>query len=245
MQLFTRTVILVAIVASGLACGQPAESSPSEPDTSVSASSPPANVAPVPDKRIFGVLPNYRTAEDTGEYQRLTAKQKFRIATKDSTDWPGFLVAAGFAGLYQLENSNPDFGQGLKGYAHRYATAYGDQVIGNFMTEGMLPSVLHEDPRYFRHPSGTVKGRIAYAVSRILVTRTDSGSTRFNYSEIVGNSIATGISNLYYPESRTISDNVEKLGVQLATDAFSNVLKEFWPDIKRKWFKKAETQLAP
>lgn len=210
-----------------------------EPALPVEADS--TNVAPPIDKRIFGVLPNYRTAEDTGTYQPLTTKQKFRIAYKDSFDWPVFMVSAAFASLYQLEDSNPSFGQGLKGYARRYATSYADQAMGNVFTEGLLPSLLHEDPRYFRHPNGSKKSRVVYAATRILITRTDSGANGFNYSELVGNSLATGLSNLYYPESRTFTDNIQKLGVQLATDAFSNVLKEFWPDVKRKWFEKNDT----
>jgi hypothetical protein len=205
----------------------------------------PVDVAPAPDKRIFGVLPNYRTAEDTGVYEPITPKQKFRIALKDSFDWPNYLVSAAFAGMYQLENSNPSFGQGMEGYAKRYATSYADQVIGNTMTEGLFPTILHEDPRYFRHPSGSVKYRIFYAATRIFVTRTDRGGTRFNYSEVVGNSVAAAISNLYFPDSRNVSDNVQKLAIQLGADSFSNVLKEFWPDIKRKWFKKGAVESTP
>ena len=192
----------------------------------------------VPDKRILGVLPNYRTAEDHGPYQPITSRQKLRIAYKDSFDWPGLVLSAAFAGLYQLEDSNPDFGQGLKGYGHRYATAFGDQVIGNILAEGILPSLLHEDPRYFRRVSGSKKSRAGYALTRIFVTRTDAGKNRLNFSEIVGNSSAVAISNLYYPQSRNFNDNVQKLGVQLSTDAFSNVLKEFWPDIKHHYFHK-------
>ena len=82
------------------------------------------------------------------------------------------------------------------------------------------------------------------SASRILITRSDSGANHFNYSELIGNSVATGLSNLYYPESRNFNDNIQKLGVQLATDAFSNVLKEFWPDIKRKWFQKSSAEPA-
>jgi hypothetical protein len=164
---------------------------------------------------------------------------------KDSFDWPNYFVSAAFAGMYQLQNSNPSFGQGMEGYAKRYATSYADQVIGNTMTEGLFPTILHEDPRYFRHPSGSVKYRIFYAATRIFVTRTDSGGTRFNYSEVVGNSVAAAISNLYFPDSRNVSDNVQKLAIQLGADSFSNVLKEFWPDIKRKWFKKGAAEPAP
>ena len=76
--------------------------------------------------------------------------------------------------------------------------------------------------------------RVGYALSRVVVTKTDSGRMRFNYSEWLGNGAAVGLSNLWYPESRNLDDNIEKLGVQVGTDALSNVLKEFWPDIKKK-----------
>ena len=188
------------------------------------------------DKRVFGVFPNYRTADGTRPFEPITAKQKFAIGLKDSFDWPVYLVSGAFASLYQLENENASFGQGMKGYAHRYGTALADQDIGNLMTESIMPSLLHEDPRYFRRGYGSTSSRIAYAATRIFVTRTDAGRQRFNFSEVVGNCIATGISNAYYPDSRNVTDNLQKLGIQLATDAFSQVMKEFWPDVKRRLF---------
>ncbi|MGA2184466.1 MAG: hypothetical protein ABSH47_15700 [Bryobacteraceae bacterium] len=199
-------------------------------------SAPPGDKDQPPDKRIFGVLPNYRTAENASQYQPLTAHQKFTIAVKDSFDWPVYFVSAGFAGLYQLEDQSPSFGEGLKGYAHRYVTSYGDQVIGNMMTEAIMPTLLREDPRYFRKAEGSTWRRAGYAASRILVTRTDSGGSRFNFSEVVGNGITAAIGNAYYPDDRGAVDTIQRLYTQLATDAFSNVLKEFWPDIKRRWF---------
>ena len=114
----------------------------------------PSETEKTKDKRVFGVLPNYRTAEDTGVYEPITAKQKLTIATKDTLDYPLFALGAGFAGLAQLANQHPDFGQGTKGYAHRYATAYADQFTGNYLTEGFLPVLFHEDPRYFRRGAG-------------------------------------------------------------------------------------------
>ncbi len=194
-----------------------------------------------PDKRIFGVLPNYRTANSDVPFQALTAKQKFGIAARDSFDWPIIPLSGAFAGLYQLENSNPSFGQGLEGYAKRFAAAYGDQAIGNLMTEGLWPALLKDDPRYFRLGSGRTSHRIWYAATRIFVTRRDDGTSRFNYSEVVGNSVATAISNAYYPDSRDVSDNIVRLATQLGTDSFSQVLKEFWPDIKRKVFHRGQT----
>jgi len=196
----------------------------------------PNSVVPVPteDKRIFGVIPNNRTTEDSIPFHSISAKQKITIAAKDSFDWPVFPTAAAFAGLYQLENQNPSFGQGVKGYAIRFATAYGDQTIGNMMTEALVPIATHEDPRYFRRGEGSILYRTGYALKQIVVSRTDSGGRTFNLSEWGGNAIAVAISNAYYPDTRTASDNAERLLIACGTDAFSNVLKEFWPDVKKK-----------
>ena len=191
---------------------------------------------PPPDKRVFGVLPNYRTANATAVYMPITAKQKFTIAAKDSFDYPLVGLAAFIAGYGQLDNSHPAFGQGWAGYGRRVGTTYADQAIGNMMTEGIFPSLLHEDPRYFRRGYGSVWSRTYYAATRVFVTHTDSGGTRFNFSEVLGNATGTAISNAYYPDDHTVGDNVEKLGSQIGIDAISQVLKEFWPDIKHKLF---------
>ena len=146
-------------------------------------------------------------------------------------------MAAGFAGMYQFENEEPSFGQGVKGYFKRYGTSSVDQSMGNMLTEGVFPSLLHEDPRYFRQGVGGKWHRTGYALTRILVTRADNGTKRFNYSEFLGNSIAVAVSNAYYPDDRTVGDNLQKLGLQLGTDAISNVMKEFWPDVKHRFFR--------
>jgi len=216
---------------------------PSDPPAGKPASGDPPAVRPAPgtpandedqvDKRILGVLPNYRTAPKSAESKPLTTAQKFNIAFKDSFDWPVYLVSAGFAGLYQVENQNPEFGQGVKGYAHRYATSYGDQTIGNMMTEAIMPTLFREDPRYFRQGEGGVWHRAFYAASRVMVTRTDAGGQRFNFSEWLGNGATAAIGNLYYPQERGLGDVWQRTYTQIATDAFSQELKEFWPDIKR------------
>jgi len=207
------------------------------------APSPPAEqpqAQPI-DKRIFGVLPNYRTADASSPFVPISPKRKFSIAAKDSFDYPVVLLAGAFAALYQLEDQDPSFGQGLKGYGKRIAASYGDQVIGNLMAEAIFPTLLHEDPRYFRLGSGggSTWHRTRYALTRVFVVRTDKGNWRFNFSEWLGNGAAVGLSNLYYPaETRNVTDNVEKLGLQIGTDAISQVLKEFWPDWKRKLTRK-------
>jgi hypothetical protein len=198
------------------------------------------------DKRVLGVLPNYRTINETGVYTPINAKHKILIAAKDSFDYPLVGVAAVFAGLGQLENQDPSFGQGMAGYAHRWVTNYADQAIGNMMSEGFLPALLHEDPRYRRLGAGrgTAKYRVWYAMTRVMVTRTDSGGTRFNFSEWGGNAVGVAISNTYHPDGRDVEDNVTKLLTQVATDAISQVLKEFWPDIKHKLFHKTPPSIT-
>jgi hypothetical protein len=241
-RLVTRSLFVLALVASGVAAADDApETDPVGQGATPSAAAESAPDAPIvpakEDKRVFGVLPNYRTAEETGTYVPITSRQKLTIATKDTVDYPLFLLGGAFAGLAQLTNEHPRFGQGMVGFAHRYGTAYADQFVGNYMTEGILPILFHEDPRYFRRGHGPKKSRTFYAATRIFVTKTDSGGTTFNFAEVVGNSIAAGVGNAYYPGERTLWDNLSRLGQALATDAISQVLKEFWPDIKRRyWF---------
>jgi hypothetical protein len=193
--------------------------------------------APTPiDKRVAGVLPNYRTADGTIPFEPISAKRKMTIAAKDSFDYPVFFMAGFFSGIGQLSNQSPSFGQGLKGYAKRYGTGYGDQMIGNMLAEGTLPALLREDPRYFRIGPGGGSGgyRLRYALTRIFITKTDRNTLRFNFSEIGGNALGTAISNTYLPDQRNALDNTQKFFTAIGTDAFSNVIKEFWPDLKKK-----------
>jgi hypothetical protein len=199
---------------------------------------PPSDVAPTEDKYAFGVLPNYRTTEESIPFQPITTKQKFYIATKDTINFPAYTLAGFFAGVSQLNNSNPSFGQGLQGYAKRYISGVADQDIGNFMTAAIMPSLLHEDPRYFRKGHGSIKGRIWYAATRVAVAKTDAGNATFNFAEFIGNGTVAAIGNAYYPDEKGFSPTMQRMFTQIGTDAISQVLKEFWPDVKRKFFNK-------
>ncbi|HEY1945969.1 MAG TPA: hypothetical protein VGG97_03115 [Bryobacteraceae bacterium] len=213
----------------------PATSAPKQPG--VVASNP--GTAPQPEsKRIFGIVPNYRSSPILNPYVPISWKEKFKIASQDSFDRGTVVLAAAFAGEGQLTNSNPSFGQGAAGYGRYLGTAYADFVIGDFMTEGIYPSLLHQDPRYFRKGSGTGWSRLTYSVGQIVLTHNDSGKVAFNYSEILGNATAVAISNSYYADNRDASDAVIKLASQLGVDAAANLLKEFWPDLQRKFSRK-------
>jgi hypothetical protein len=202
--------------------------------TAVQGSQP---VAPKND-RLFDVLPNYTTVESEDKFGPLSAGAKFKLATDSAIDPVTFPFIGFVALLGQAENSEPSYGQGLKGYAKRYGTSYGDAIIGTYMTVGIYPAVLKQDPRYFQLGQGSVTHRTLYSVSRIFWTRTDSGGHNFNYSEIVGNLTAAGMSNIYHPaEDRTLSNTLSVWGTDVMWDTVSNVAKEFWPDIHRKLHK--------
>lgn len=186
------------------------------------------------DKRILGIFTNHRTAEESTALPRITRRQKLAIAWQDTTDRAIFLQSAFIAGIGQGTNANPSFGQGMEGYGKRFGAAYADFALQNFMTEGVFPSLLHQDPRYFRRREGSGPSRLGYAISRLFITRNDLGKHRFNFSEVLGGATSLAISNAYYPDGRTAGNNLGRYTLQLGFDAASNVLKEFWPDLKRK-----------
>lgn len=186
-------------------------------------------------KRVLGIIPNYRTSSIGSTYEPLTVSEKFKLASEDVFDRGTFALAGIFAGEAQLTNANRSFGQGAAGFGRYYGSAYGDLLIGDYMTEAVFPTLLHQDPRYFRRATGSMFSRLGYAMGQIFWTHSDTGVTQFNYSEIVGNSTAVAISNAYYRDNRDVGDAVSKLGMQLGVDMAANILKEFWPDLRRKF----------
>ena len=205
---------------------------------------PPAKPVPQPEPkkndRIFGVIPNYRTVEDQdSEPKHIGAGDKFKLGLEDSFDYYAYPAAGLFAGINQLQKQTPSFGQGAAGFSRYLGTSFADQTIGNIMSESVFPTLFRQDPRYFPLAKGGIWKRTVYAISREVITRNDSGKNGVNISELGGNAAAVAISNLYYPnENRNVSDNANKFAQQIELDAFFNVLKEFYPDIRRKWFGK-------
>ena len=182
--------------------------------------------------RMFYVMPNYLTVDNAAQAPPITWKDKFAMAAKGSFDPYEFAIVGVVAGIRQAEDSSPGFGQGAEGYFKRYGAAFADQVDGNVMTGGLFPTILKTDPRYYRMGKGSKVRRLGYAISRILVTRRDSGGSMFNVPEFAGNATAIGISLVYYPDSdRSFGSCVSSWGTQMGLDAFGNELKEFWPDV--------------
>jgi hypothetical protein len=185
--------------------------------------------------RIFEVLPNYGTVRTSKSLPALSSGQKFRLATASVFDWAVYPFNGGLAAISQAKNDPKSWGQGWGAYGKRYGASFADNSIGTYMTSAIFPSLLHEDPRYYRMAEGPISNRMYYSLNRLFVTRTDAGEERFNYSESIGNAAAAAISNVYYPaEDRTAGRNAETFGFLILYDGLSNELKEFWPDIRRK-----------
>jgi hypothetical protein len=198
------------------------------------------NVSGTSKDRLFFTLPNFLTLETAHQVPPLTTGQKFKVVARSSFDyvqypWYGFL-----AGISQAENSEAGYGQGAQGYGKRFGAATADGTIENFMTSAVFPSLLRQDPRFFQSGHGRFWHRTWYAFSRIIVARGDSGKEQVNYSEIVGSAVSAGISTYsYHPhQDKTLSNTANVWGTQVGYDALTYVVKEFWPDIRRKLRKK-------
>ena len=213
---------------------QPQSSSVS---TALAVTPPDNNDEAKQSKRILWIFPNYRAVSADTQLPPLSLKRKFWLATQDSFDYSSFITAGILAGVSQAKNSYPEFGQGAKGYGRYYWHGGADQAVGNYLTEAIVPAVTHEDPRYYTLGHGGFFKRTGYAVSRLLVTRTDAGGRTFNFSEIVGNGAGAGISDRYYPaRERTWTKTGQKWLTQIALDGAFNIVKEFWPDINHAIF---------
>jgi hypothetical protein len=159
--------------------------------------------------RLFWALPNLLTVENADNVPPLTPGQKFKVVARGVFDPMEFVLVGLVAGLGQASDSNPSYGQGAQGYAKRYGTAYGDNAIENFMAYAVLPSVLHQDPRYYQLGQGGFRKRAVHALSRVVLTRSNSGQSEFNYSEILGAGGAAAISTYaYHPQSERSFGNV-------------------------------------
>jgi hypothetical protein len=220
-----------------------------QPPTQPPPATPPAT-SPPPDQtsssgdpnRIFGVLPNYTSVEkgSEGTIGPITNKDAFKMATLDSFD-PFVYPLFGFiAGVNQATDNPAVWKQDMAGYAKRYGVAFADNTVCSLITTGVLPSLLQQDPRYFQKGTGSFLYRVGYSASRSVVTHSRKEHHRqFNLSEIGGTLLVATISNLYYPETeRNTHDTLLRWGSQAMWDTVANELKEFWPDIRRKVWKK-------
>jgi hypothetical protein len=191
----------------------------------------------ISNERILGVIPNFQAVSDPGTpYKPLRVRDKWLLFVKESVDPYSFATAAAGAAISQIDNNDPKYGVGGISYLQRFGAAQADLTTQNLFSDAVLASILHEDPRYFRKgPGSPVISRIGYAMSRIVITRRDSGRDSFNFSGIGGIGMGIVLSDAYYPRQSVGGGELEsRLITSLSAAALGNLLPEFWPDVKEK-----------
>ncbi len=151
-------------------------------------------------QRVLGVIPNFYVVYDSAHAVPLTTKLKFQMAYKAATDPISIVGAATLAGMNQAGDT-PNYRQGAIGYGERFGQAYGDGVTDIMFGGAILPSLLHQDPRYFYQGTGSTRSRLMHALSAPFICRGDNGKNEINFSSMGGDLISGAISNAYYPES--------------------------------------------
>jgi hypothetical protein len=229
-MILSGKVCLFCFVALFFAAGCFAQTEPAEPKDA-------ATLPPPQPKRILGVMPNYRAVSAGIIPPPPTAKEAFKIATKNSFDYSSFLFVGVTSLLAEATDAHPALGKGIAGYGRYYWRGWLDKTDGNYMVVFVLPTLLHQDERYYSMGKGKVWKRAVYAASRILITPDYHGHNTFNASEVFGRGISQGISAFYYPSSdRTAGALAVKFGWAMERDALTNVFREFWPDISERVF---------
>ena len=187
-------------------------------------------------QRILGVIPNFNTT-NIQNAAPLTVKQKFALMGRSVVDPFEFFAAGAIAGYGQATDSHAGYGQGAQGYGKRYGATYADSADGAFWGNAVLPSLLHQDPRYFRQGTGGFWSRFKYSILTTVWTRNDNGTRGPNYSNVFGNVISGGISNIYYPSAdRGVGLTFEGAATVTAEGALGSLGVEFWPDVSHRFF---------
>jgi hypothetical protein len=199
-----------------------------------SSSTPPAELpkpAPQP-KRILGIMPNYRAVSAGVRPPPPTPREAFTVATKNSFDYSAFIFVGVTSLLAEGTNAHPQIGKGVDGFWGYYWRGYLDKTDGNYMVDFVMPTIFHQDERYYAMGRGGILKRGVYAATRILITPDYHGRNSFNASEVLGRGVSQAISLSYYPSSdQTGGAFAQKYAYAMGRDALTNVFREFWPDI--------------
>ena len=196
-------------------------------------------------ERIFGVFPAFNLSEQANP-EPLTNGQKFKLFARSTYD-PVTLIAPAFkVPILQAVDGDSGFGAGFEGFAKAYGASLADGTSSRFFRQFFFPAILGEDPRFFRRGRGTFGSRVGYSITRVFVTRTDSGRTRFGWSKLLAGISSSSLSNLYYPESqRGMRVTLINFGLSYLSEAGGNAVKEFSPDISRKLRRKTSPERSP
>jgi hypothetical protein len=202
---------------------------------SASQQAPEADGAPLSKqqpKRILGIMPNFRAVSAGVVSPPPTPRQAFKIATQNSFDYSSFAFVGVTSAIAEAGDKHPSLGKGVPGFWAYYWRGFLDKTDGNYWVIFALPTVFHQDERYFAMGSGNIWKRGMYSSTRVFITPNYEGHNTFNTSELLGRAIAQGISVSYYPSSDNSAGALAtKWGYAILRDAATNTFREFWPDI--------------
>jgi hypothetical protein len=183
-------------------------------------------------KRILGVVPNYRAVSPGEIPPPPTPMEAFKIATKNSFDYSAFFLSGITTLIAEGRNAHRQLGHGPAGFGQYYWRGLVDRTDNNYLVMFALPTVFHEDERYYAKGEGGIWRRSIYAASRVLIIPDYQGHNSFNASQVFGRGITQAISTTYYPSrDRTAGTAAVRYGWAMGRDALTNVFREFWPDI--------------
>jgi len=214
-------LLVLTVAATGQESFRPASQLPDAPQPQFAVTSPP--------------LISWVQTAPRRNYTPLTNRQKADVFVSYTYAPQTFAAAAFDAGISQATSDHEGYGEGFEGYGKRFGASLADNESGVFFQRFLLPTVFGQDPRYFRRPELPTAERAAYAASRVLLTRNDSGDTAFNISYLGGALISTTLANAYYPlYERGAGQTLQRFGFGILSDAGLNVFHEFWPDLKAR-----------
>lgn len=186
-------------------------------------------------QRLFYIIPDFWAQNLDANIRPLSKQQKFELFVRTTIDRSTLLGAAFSAGIDQASDSPERFDQNFGGYAQRYGLIMAGTGVSNGLKLAALPIVFRQDPRYFRLDRGSGMRRTFYAFSRVAVARSDDGRSVFNWSELLGSFSTAAIANAWHEDKdRTFANTMSRGAISIGFDAGFNVLKEFWPELKRR-----------
>jgi len=166
----------------------------------------------------------------------LTTKGKFLLFVEETVDPVTFLGAAVSAGIDQAEDTDPSFGHGASGYSERFAVELADDASSEFFKEFAYPAIFSEDPRYYRLGHGTNRQRLAHALEHVVIAHQENGKRMFNFSEWLGTMSAVALGDVYHPNNKPgFAPAAQNVGYAFLQDMGFDVLREFWPEVARKF----------
>jgi len=177
-------------------------------------------------QRVFGIIPNFYVVYDSNPVP-LTTRLKFHLALETATDPFSVSGVGAFAAINQAGDT-PNYGQGWKAYGERIGAAAGDGFSDIMIGGAILPSLLHQDPRYYYQGTGTTKSRVLHAISYPFICRGDNGKRQPNYSSVGGDLGSAALSNLYYPPSDRGANLVfQNFAITTGERMLSTLVQEF------------------